>query len=57
MEVQNLLDQTYVGTASNITDSLNTAGVQNGAGSVANTSGSIYAGTPRSVFGGVRVKF
>ena len=57
VEVQNLLDQTYVGTASNITDSLNAAGTQNGASSVANTSGSVYAGAPRSVFGGVRVKF
>jgi iron complex outermembrane receptor protein len=57
VDVQNLLDQTYVGTASNITDSLNGAGVENGAATLANTTGSIYAGTPRSVFGGVRVKF
>jgi iron complex outermembrane recepter protein len=57
IDVQNLLDQTYVGTASNITDSLNASGAQNGAAALANSTGSIYAGTPRSVFGGVRVKF
>ena len=57
VDVQNLLDQTYIGTASNITDSLAASGAQNGASVLANATGSIYAGTPRSVFGGVRVKF
>jgi iron complex outermembrane receptor protein len=57
VEVQNLLDQTYVGTASNITDSLNANGTEASAATLSNTTGSIYAGTPRSVFGGVRVKF
>ena len=57
LDVQNLLDQTYIGTASNITDSLNAAGAQNGASVLLNSTGSIYAGTPRTVFGGVRVKF
>ena len=57
VDVQNLLDQTYVGTASNITDSLGAAGTQNGASTLSNATGSIYAGTPRTVFGGVRVKF
>jgi len=57
LDVQNLLDQTYIGTASNITDTLTSGGVQNGAAVLSNTTGSIYAGTPRSVFGGVRVKF
>ncbi len=58
VDVQNLLDQRYVASASNITDTLNAAtGAQNGAGVLANATGSIYAGAPRSVFGGVRVKF
>ena len=57
MDVQNFLDQTYIGTASNITDSLAASGAQNGASVLSNSTGSIYAGTPRSVFGGMRVKF
>jgi iron complex outermembrane receptor protein len=57
VDVQNLLDQTYVGTASNVTDSLAASGAQNGASVLANATGAIYAGTPLSVFGGVRVKF
>ena len=58
VDVQNLLDQRYVASASNITDTLNpTTGAPNGAGVLANATGSIYAGAPRSVFGGVRVAF
>ncbi|MDB5446705.1 MAG: TonB-dependent receptor [Phenylobacterium sp.] len=58
VEVRNLLDQRYVGSANNISDTLNAAtGAQNGAGVLVNATGSIYAGAPRSVFGGVRVKF
>ena len=58
IDVQNLLDQRYIASANNITDTLNPAtGSQNGASVLANSTGSIYAGTPRSVFGGVRVKF
>ena len=58
LDVQNLLDQRYVASASNITDTLNTTTrAQNGAGVLAAATGSIYAGAPRSVFGGVRVKF
>ena len=58
VDVQNLLDERYVASASNITDTLNPATrAQNGAGVLAAATGSIYAGAPRSVFGGVRVKF
>jgi iron complex outermembrane receptor protein len=57
VEVQNLLNQRYVGSANNISDTLAATGAQNGAGVLANATGSIYAGPPRSVFGGVRVKF
>ncbi len=58
VEVQNLLDQRYVASANNITDTLNPAtGAQNGPGVLSASTGSIYAGAQRSVFGGVRVKF
>lgn len=56
-EIQNLADRTYVASASNLSDSLTSAGVQAGASAIAAKTGSIYAGAPRSFFGGVRVKF
>ena len=57
-EIRNITNRTYVASANNVSDSLNaTTGQQNGAATVAATSGSIYAGTPRSFFGGVRLKF
>jgi len=56
--VQNLFDRTYVGSASNITNSINaTTGAQNGADVLANSTGSIYAGSKRLIYGGVRVHF
>jgi iron complex outermembrane receptor protein len=56
--VQNLLDATYVGSTGNVANSINAAtGAQNGVSTLATTTGSIYAGPPRSVFGGVRLKF
>lgn len=58
LEVQNLFDKTYVASANNVTDSINAAtGLQNGQSAVAAATGSIYAGAPRSVIGGVKVKF
>lgn len=57
-EVRNLLDKTYVASASNITDTLNAlTGAQNGAGTLAGGTGSIWAGSPRTFMGGVRMKF
>ena len=57
-EIRNITNRTYVASANNVSDSLNaTTGQQNGAATVAATSGSIYACTPRSFFGGVRLKF
>jgi iron complex outermembrane receptor protein len=56
-DVQNLANKTYVASASNITNSLNSAGQQNGASVLATSTGSIYAGTPRGSYGGVRVRF
>lgn len=57
-EIQNLANKTYVSSAGNITNSLNTTtGLQNGPDVLANSTGSIYAGTPRASYGGVRVRF
>ena len=58
VEARNITNQTYVASANNVTDSISsTTGRQNGAATVAATSGSIYAGTPVSFYGGVRVRF
>lgn len=56
-DMQNLADKTYIASAGNITNSLNSMGQQNGAAVLATTTGSIYAGTPRASYGGVRVRF
>ncbi|MEO9133270.1 MAG: TonB-dependent receptor, partial [Sphingomonas sp.] len=56
--VQNLFDRTYIGSASIIADSLNAAtGVQNPASTLMTTTGSIYAGTPRTLYIGVKSRF
>lgn len=58
VEARNITNQTYVASANNVTDTIDAATArQNGAATVAATSGSIYAGTPVSLYGGVRVKF
>jgi iron complex outermembrane receptor protein len=54
---QNLFDKTYVASASNLTNSLNAAGQQNPASVLANSGGSIYAGSPRLFYSGIRLKF
>jgi len=56
-DIQNLANKTYIASAGNITNSLNSAGQQNGASVLATATGSIYAGTPRASYGGVRVRF
>ena len=57
-DLQNLASRTYIASANNITDSLNvTTGMENGPGTLANNTGSIWAGVPRASFGGFRVKF
>jgi iron complex outermembrane recepter protein len=57
-DIQNLANKTYVASAGNITNSLNTTtGQQNGAGVLASSTGSIYAGTPRASYGGFLIKF
>jgi len=56
--VQNLFDVTSVGSASVIANSLNAAtGAENPASVLANTTGSVYAGQPRTVYAGVKARF
>lgn len=55
--VQNLFDRTYIGSASVIADSLAASGAENGAAVLGNTTGSIYAGQPRTVYAGVKTRF
>jgi iron complex outermembrane receptor protein len=55
--VQNLFDRTYAGSASVIADSLNAAsGLPNGTAALQGVTGSIYAGTPRTVYAGVKTR-
>ena len=56
-EATNLANRTYVGSALNVTDSLVSPGVEAGTAVLDAKTGSILAGAPRSVFGGVRVHF
>jgi iron complex outermembrane receptor protein len=57
-EIKNLFDQTYVASANNISDSVNaTTGLQTPGSVLANTGGSIYAGTPRAFIGGMKLAF
>ncbi|CAN5207938.1 TonB-dependent receptor PqqU [soil metagenome] len=58
VSVQNLFDKTYVGSASIVSNTLNAAtGLQNPASVLRDTSGSIYAGTPRTAYVGMRTRF
>lgn len=56
-EVQNVTNQTYAAGATDISDALLANGQQAGRDVLATQTGSIYAGTPRAFFGGVRIKF
>lgn len=57
-EVRNLLDTTYVASAQNLANSISgTTGLQNGAGVLATTTGSVFAGAPRNFVGGMRLAF
>ncbi len=51
-DLQNLANRTYVGSAGNITDTATAS-----AATIASSTGSVYAGTPRSSIGGFRIKF
>ncbi|WGD56326.1 TonB-dependent receptor [Bradyrhizobium sp. CB1650] len=56
-EVRNAFDRTYVASANNIANSVTAAGLQNPASVLANTTGSIYAGSPRTFVAGMKVAF
>lgn len=56
-EVQNVANQTYIAGATNISDKLLSNGQQAGASTLMDSTGSIYAGSPRAYFGGVRIRF
>lgn len=56
-EVQNVANQTYIAGATNVSDSLQANGQQATARTLMNSTGSIYAGSPRAYFGGVRIRF
>lgn len=57
LEVRNVLDRTYIASANNIANTVTGAGLQNSAGVLANTTGSIYAGSPRTFVAGMKVAF
>jgi iron complex outermembrane receptor protein len=57
LEVRNLFNRTYVASANNIGDTVSAAGVQNPASILANTTNSIYAGSPRAFVAGMKVAF
>ena len=57
LEVRNVFDRTYVASANNIANSVTAAGVQNPGSILANTTGSIYAGSPRAFIAGMKVAF
>ena len=58
VEVRNILDTTYIASAQPLANSISAAtGLQNGAGVLATTTGSIFAGAPRSVVGGMKLAF
>nr|WP_244478383.1 TonB-dependent receptor [Methylobacterium sp. Leaf113] len=58
LEVRNLLDRTYVASAQNLASSLNrVTGLESGADVLSATTGSIFAGAPRNVVGGMKRSF
>ncbi|MET0677411.1 MAG: TonB-dependent receptor, partial [Bradyrhizobium sp.] len=56
-EVRNVFDRTYLASANNIANSVTAAGLQNQAAVLANTGGSIYAGSPRAFIAGMKLAF
>ncbi|MGY4224247.1 iron complex outermembrane receptor protein [Bradyrhizobium sp. USDA 4503] len=57
IEVRNVFDRTYVASANNISNSVTAAGIQNPASVLANSTNSIYAGSPRAVVAGMKIAF
>lgn len=57
LEVRNVFDRTYVASANNIANTVTGAGLQNPGSTLANTTGSVYAGSPRLFVAGMKVAF
>lgn len=57
LEVRNVFDRTYVASANNIANTVTAAGLQIPGSTLANTTGSIYAGSPRLFVAGMKVAF
>lgn len=58
LEVRNLFDARYVASAQPLANTISAAtGLQNGPAALATTTGSIFAGAPRNVVGGLRLSF
>ena len=58
LEVQNLMNRRYAASANNVSNSLNaTTGLQNPASIVLAATGSVYAGAPRNIIGGLKLEF
>ncbi|TYO62285.1 TonB-dependent receptor [Bradyrhizobium hipponense] len=57
LEVRNVFDRAYVASANNIANTVTATGIQNPASVLANTTGSIYAGSPRTFVAGMKVAF
>ncbi len=51
-EIRNVFDETYISAANNISDKTDST-----AASLADVSGSIYAGAPRTYYGGMKLRF
>ena len=51
-EIRNVLDETYIASANNITDTVTSTPA-----TLANASGSIYARAPQTYYGGMKVRF
>jgi iron complex outermembrane receptor protein len=56
-EVQNIFDKTYIATANNISNSIDSTGAEDPGSVLADRGGSIYAGAPRTFLGGMKLKF
>jgi len=58
VSAQNLTDRVYVSSASNVANSISaTTGTLNGLATLQAATGSLYAGQPRTIVAGVKVKF
>jgi iron complex outermembrane recepter protein len=57
-EMRNVFDTVYVASAQNLANSISaTTGLQNGAGVLASTTGSVFAGAPRTFIAGMKLAF